>query len=1620
MLIALFTVFISASDTSAAATGNSPEDVSSATTDELAPTIVSKNIVYASRLHLLYAIPAEGIDDNASLFIEIYSSDPSVSTPDYLILESELSSISSITGEASDYHVFASGGIAAKNIATELYAIPVLVDGDGAEHRGEAVKYSVAEYCYERLCDDGYNAISDEGSEDMLRRRLYEALLDYGEKAYLVLGSDTAPSPKNIVYASVSGSQSDFSSLVTEKKLTVTLDPSLIPANHLFAGWSIIHTSTDGTTTEALSDSTSITVELKAGGTSVRAKYTKDPATLRAEEIANAEKTDEQNRAKQWTALESALVTKLGYSRDNAVAICNELKNLYTLYGTEMVEWAASLYSKGYMDIENGIWAGGFYASTAGRDAFGYGPDLQSTVQLLRFLQQSGIISSISNDIPEWMQIEMVYFAKSLQDENGYFYHPQWGKEFTDTKISRRGRDLGWGTSLLSYFGAQPEYDTPNSVRGDGMSADEYLESLGISKPTSYSSLTSYLGGSATDRVRSVVLVSSDTDSSTAYLATNTAFIDYLLTVIEPGMRTNQYGTGNIINATTGQISYYSNLNGVYAYAEGDEALTAGATAADYMRFDGMTMNEMLMDVLLNTVNPVTGLYGGYNSDGRWSDTLNFSHSNGFFKVISIFNSRGVAYPEAARAAVSLIDNLTNPDLPSTGNACDVYNVWNAINSLDSNSAASTIVYAIITDTAVTVASENDEGAEAMTVTDFIAKSLEIRGADAVRITFDKIKGYKKSDGAFSHSYTSGGTNHQDCPIAPAGNNVGDVDATCIASTGLVRSLFDAFNMGSYRPSFFGEADYMRFIDKIESMAPIRKANSEILIEDFEDDRYNNDIVGDHTISDGKLSIVGTADIYASTLSTIGPKFYFELSLSLSESAEFTVYRSGGLYSEDKAMDSFTVSLSADRMILQRKESGSFAYLDLTNGSAKLTVAYSIADGKLVAEVFSDSLLIMREDLECELSNLSDIKRVTVSSERGAEIDDMIFATLTPTHSNLNDSGRLDFTALPEGELDVSLLSGNLSFVNQTQDGENKSYALIVVNGSNKFLRLDDNWSQGSASQNYFDFKTDAALCKTSVFEAKMRITKESGGVIPITVLSPGGAAYYGALGTSDGYVYAGVASSKSNCASSLLKTAVSSDEWFTLRLEYTAAEEYSEDTFLVSIYVNNILISESREKCNGLTYCSSSAVNAYRMACDTNWLGMLDYDDIYIGSKENYKPIVESDKHIHFVNQTVTDLVEYTCTENGSYTLITTCSDENCGKHLSTAYIVTPMACRPGDPVIENSISPSCYSSGSYDEVEYCTECGKELSRETVTLPMEHTVATRVENRVESTCTEQGRYDEITYCALCSVELKKESFVIPTAPHNVVGSSCTECGGTDFVIDGMIDFEDIEEKSYISASSSTSNANLPTASNGSFIHLYAPSAHAEMAVVTEGENKLLVCEKVMNTTSSNTWVDFIRDTSIVAEEIIFESRFKYDYTSSGGGIYVRLYTGRTTSGNGTRVTYHTIKPSGGYFVYQSVKTHVAVGDWCTVRISLTKTADGYLYSFLIKNESGAAITFNGVSYGEDEYIPYYTTTELLIDLESINDVNAITFMHSTGCLSTVSFDDVYFGGTPTYISRSE
>ena len=104
-----------------------------------------------------------------------------------------------------------------------------------------------------------------------------------------------------------------------------------------------------------------------------------------------------------------------------------------------------------------------------------------------------------------------------------------------------------------------------------------------------------------------------------------------------------------------------------------------------------------------------------------------------------------------------------------------------------------------------------------------------------------------------------------------------------------------------------------------------------------------------------------------------------------------------------------------------------------------------------------------------------------------------------------------------------------------------------------------------------------------------------------------------------------------------------------------------------------------------------------------------------------------------------------------------------------------------PGEPVIENAVEPTCTEAGSHDEVVYCTGCGEELSRETVTDPALGHDPQAVEAKAP-TCTEPG-YTAGSVCARCGEVLEGLEEIAPTghtlAIDEAVAPTCTEAGLT-------------------------------------------------------------------------------------------------------------------------------------------------------------------------------------------------------------------------------------------------
>ncbi len=299
----------------------------------------------------------------------------------------------------------------------------------------------------------------------------------------------------------------------------------------------------------------------------------------------------------------------------------DELRMLYDLFEPRMYLWLVNLYDP---DI------GGIYYSDSARDNEGFLPDLESTVQGFSLLSEIGILPhGYTNDLPADMKEKILEFAISLQAEDGYFYHPQWG---TNIQISRRGRDLGWAKRIINGLGGTSKYPLPG-------------ENVELS-PSSYA-LTAPLGEGAALAASRLVAVAESENNSTLppHLQSLDNFKSYLDGL---DFETRSYIVGNDLAAQHNEIR------------------AAGEEYIDY-----------LVKYLSDRQNPENGL---------WEEKVTYSSVNGLMKLSSVFWYFGATMPYAEKALESAVEMALHTDLgafsESDIHVCSVYNPWVAMNNV--------------------------------------------------------------------------------------------------------------------------------------------------------------------------------------------------------------------------------------------------------------------------------------------------------------------------------------------------------------------------------------------------------------------------------------------------------------------------------------------------------------------------------------------------------------------------------------------------------------------------------------------------------------------------------------------------------------------------------------------------------------------------------------------------------------------------------------------------------------------------------------------------------------------------------------------------------------------------
>ena len=395
-------------------------------------------------------------------------------------------------------------------------------------------------------------------------------------------------------------------------------------------------------------------------------------------------------------------------------ATVSALRELYSIYDTELVEWFANLYEPSI---------GGFYYSNSARDnettlyegkEYKLLPDAESTCQALGFVSFSGIGDGLKYPVflPEWMRRDIADFVYNLQDEDGYFYHPQWGKDIT---VSRRARDFNWCRDMLLQLGRPMRYKTILDIPKEERETEKTL--------------------------------------IPEHLKSEKAFLSYLDGMDIPN---KSYHAGNTLIAQVNEIEVRGFL-------------------------------PLLIDYLNALQHP---------DRGHWHTETNYYAINGVMKLSGLYTRAGRVIPNSDRTASAVIEAISS-EVPISG-IVELWNTWIAVYNINQ---------CLI----------KNGGSEQMRISEKINKTLRSDAARAIIRSAEKIRPFKKSDHAFSYGRDFSSRISQGAPVAFDRLAEGDVNATVIASSSMVRSVFNALGIYELMTPLYGKEEGRMFLDIIES-----------------------------------------------------------------------------------------------------------------------------------------------------------------------------------------------------------------------------------------------------------------------------------------------------------------------------------------------------------------------------------------------------------------------------------------------------------------------------------------------------------------------------------------------------------------------------------------------------------------------------------------------------------------------------------------------------------------------------------------------------------------------------------------------------------------------------------
>ncbi len=353
--------------------------------------------------------------------------------------------------------------------------------------------------------------------------------------------------------------------------------------------------------------------------------------------IEKQRERDDADIERLWALKEAQISNKLEniYDSEEIVAnIIKDLKGLRHIYNDQynIVEWLANLYDPV---------SGGFYYSNSARNNEGFAADLGSTSQALGIVEfiLMGYGGTLTDYFGEEIAEKFVSFAKNMQDENGYFYHPQWPHELIDKNLERRNIDVLNALNILNSFGAVPTYDTLGGVKGDGGVAP--VSKLTLPLRNSKVMAVSQISGSEENEIY-----------IPPHLRSKTAFENYLS---ELDINSNVIDACKTLNS---EISLYIAI---------DEILVENN--------ESYRLCEILEKYLARTQRH-TGFWS-YANDIKYGEIEELSG------IIKIYNALGVSIPNYNKVIKAVEVVIQSEEQPETIN--DIASVWMVLDDVVNN-----------------------------------------------------------------------------------------------------------------------------------------------------------------------------------------------------------------------------------------------------------------------------------------------------------------------------------------------------------------------------------------------------------------------------------------------------------------------------------------------------------------------------------------------------------------------------------------------------------------------------------------------------------------------------------------------------------------------------------------------------------------------------------------------------------------------------------------------------------------------------------------------------------------------------------------------------------------------